>query len=80
MTDGTVSFGAELNRAATFDAVVDAAFAGMIANRFLILSHGEVSQHMGQKAEDPDRWFTAMAKLRRRYPLDSSTSIAHLDC
>jgi hypothetical protein len=47
-----------------------------MANRFLSLPHAEVRHYMCQKAEDPDRWIAAMAKLRRRYAPDSSTSVA----
>ncbi|MFN9497065.1 MAG: SDR family NAD(P)-dependent oxidoreductase [Erythrobacteraceae bacterium] len=76
MTDGKVSFGAELNGVLTADAVANAAIEGVMANRFLILPHAEVRHYMCQKAEDPDRWIAAMAKLRRRYAPDSSTSVA----
>jgi len=45
--------------------VADAVVAGIAAERFLILPHPEVTTYTRRKAEDPDRWLSGMARLRR---------------
>ena len=45
--------------------VADAVIAGLDAERFLILPHPEVATYVRRKAEDPDRWLSGMARLRR---------------
>ena len=45
--------------------VADAVVAGLDAERFLILPHPEVTTYMQRKADDYDRWFAGMTRLRR---------------
>jgi NAD(P)-dependent dehydrogenase (short-subunit alcohol dehydrogenase family) len=49
----------------TPEAVAEAVVAGLDAERFLILPHPEVATYVRRKAEDPDRWLSGMARLRR---------------
>jgi hypothetical protein len=39
---------------------------GVIADRFLILTHPAMSEYMTRKANDPDRWIRGMSRLRAR--------------
>jgi NAD(P)-dependent dehydrogenase (short-subunit alcohol dehydrogenase family) len=48
------------------EAVADAVIAGLADERFLILPHPEVHDHLQRKAADPDRWIAGMRKLQRR--------------
>ena len=48
------------------EAVADAVVAGLAEERFLILPHPEVHDHLRRKAADPDRWIAGMRKLQRR--------------
>jgi NAD(P)-dependent dehydrogenase (short-subunit alcohol dehydrogenase family) len=48
------------------EAVADAVVAGLAEERFLILPHPEVHDHLLRKAADPDRWIAGMRKLQRR--------------
>lgn len=41
-------------------AIVD----GIVARRFMILTHPEVLGYLQRKADDPDRWLTSMRRLR----------------
>ncbi len=43
----------------------NAAFDGLAAGRFLILPHPQVAEYARRRAEDPERWLTGMARLRR---------------
>ena len=47
------------------EAVAEAAFDGLAAGRFLILPHPQVAEYARRRAEDPERWLTGMARLRR---------------
>ncbi|MGE8127011.1 SDR family NAD(P)-dependent oxidoreductase [Methylobacterium sp. NPDC080182] len=47
------------------EAVAEAAFDGLEAGRFLILPHPQVAEYARRRAEDPERWLTGMARLRR---------------
>ena len=44
--------------------VADDVVAGIAAERFLILPHGEVAEFVRRKASDPDRWLRGMRRLR----------------
>jgi len=46
--------------------VAEAVIAGLADERFLILPHPEVLDHLQRKAGDPDRWIGGMRKLQRR--------------
>jgi NAD(P)-dependent dehydrogenase (short-subunit alcohol dehydrogenase family) len=46
--------------------VADAVVNAMREERFLILPHEEVAQHMALKASNPDRWIGGMRKIVRR--------------
>jgi NAD(P)-dependent dehydrogenase (short-subunit alcohol dehydrogenase family) len=46
--------------------VADVVVQAMREERFLILPHEEVAQHMALKAAQPDRWIGGMRKLVRR--------------
>lgn len=48
------------------EVVADAVIAGLADERFLILPHPEVHDHLQRKAADPDRWIAGMRKLQRR--------------
>jgi NAD(P)-dependent dehydrogenase (short-subunit alcohol dehydrogenase family) len=48
------------------EAVADAVIEGLADERFLILPHPEVHDHVVRKATDPDRWIAGMRKLQRR--------------
>jgi len=45
--------------------VAEIVVASLDAERFLILPHKEVTTFLRRKAEDPDRWLSGMARLRR---------------
>ncbi|MCJ2053317.1 SDR family NAD(P)-dependent oxidoreductase [Methylobacterium sp. J-070] len=47
------------------EAVAEAALDGLAAGRFLILPHPQVAAYARRRAEDPERWLTGMARLRR---------------
>lgn len=47
--------------------VADALFAGMAADRFLILPHPEVATHYRMRATDPDRWLTGMSRIQQKW-------------
>ncbi|MEH3061305.1 MAG: SDR family NAD(P)-dependent oxidoreductase [Methylobacterium radiotolerans] len=47
------------------EAVAEAAFDGLTSGRFLILPHPQVAEYARRRAEDPERWLTGMARLRR---------------
>jgi NAD(P)-dependent dehydrogenase (short-subunit alcohol dehydrogenase family) len=49
----------------TAAAVADAVVEGLAAEQFLILPHPEVATYLRRKADDPDRWLSGMARLRR---------------
>jgi NAD(P)-dependent dehydrogenase (short-subunit alcohol dehydrogenase family) len=67
MIDGVNPFGAEANGVLSPDAVADVALRGVEEDRFLILPHAIVAEHVRRKAEDPERWIGALAKMRRAY-------------
>jgi NAD(P)-dependent dehydrogenase (short-subunit alcohol dehydrogenase family) len=46
--------------------VAEAVVAGLAAERFLILPHPEVYDHLQRKAADHDRWLRGMRKLQAR--------------
>jgi len=48
------------------EAVADAVVEGLADERFLILPHPEVHDHLQRKAADPDRWIAGMRRLQRR--------------
>ncbi|MET0727329.1 MAG: SDR family oxidoreductase [Acidimicrobiales bacterium] len=54
------------------EAVADTVIAGLAEERFLILPHPEVRDHLARKVADPDRWIGGMRKLQRRVR-DAST-------
>ena len=43
--------------------VADAVVAGLVEERFLILPHVEVHDHLRRKADDPDRWVGTLQRL-----------------
>jgi NAD(P)-dependent dehydrogenase (short-subunit alcohol dehydrogenase family) len=43
--------------------VADAVIAGLADQRFLILPHPDVHDHLRHKADDPDRWITALQRF-----------------
>jgi NAD(P)-dependent dehydrogenase (short-subunit alcohol dehydrogenase family) len=45
--------------------VAEAVIAGIREERFLILPHEQVAQHMALKATDPERWLKGMRRLVR---------------
>lgn len=45
------------------DDVAAAAIAGLADERFLILPHPEVAEHLRRKATDPDRWLGAVNRM-----------------
>lgn len=45
--------------------VAEIVVAGIDEERFLILAHGEIAQHLAIKAADPERWITEMRHLVR---------------
>ena len=45
--------------------VAEDVVAGLEAERFLILPHGEVAEYVRRKATDPDRWLRGMRRLRK---------------
>lgn len=47
--------------------VVEALFAGMAEDRFLILPHPEAAAYYRARAEDPDRWLTGMNHLQQKW-------------
>ncbi|MEV7090004.1 SDR family oxidoreductase [Streptomyces sp. NPDC093085] len=49
------------------DAVADALFDAMAENRFLVLPHPEVAEYARARAEDPDRWLSAMNHLQQKW-------------
>jgi NAD(P)-dependent dehydrogenase (short-subunit alcohol dehydrogenase family) len=46
--------------------VADAVLEGIREERFLILPHAKVSEHMALKASQPDRWIRGMRRLVRQ--------------
>ncbi|HEX2391557.1 MAG TPA: SDR family oxidoreductase [Solirubrobacterales bacterium] len=46
------------------EAAAEALLAGLTADRFLILSHAEVSTYMERKAADPERWLGGMQRFQ----------------
>jgi NAD(P)-dependent dehydrogenase (short-subunit alcohol dehydrogenase family) len=55
----------DMNGVLTAEAVAEAVVEGLDAERFLILPHPEVATYVRRKTDDPDRWLTGMARLRR---------------
>ena len=49
------------------EAVAEAAWAGLVAGRFLILPHTEVATYAQRRAEDHDRWIRGMQRLQRSF-------------
>ncbi|WP_439794555.1 SDR family NAD(P)-dependent oxidoreductase, partial [Streptomyces griseus] len=49
------------------DAVADALFEAMDADRFLVLPHPEVAGYYQARAADPDRWMGNMNKLQQKW-------------
>ncbi|MEW2068341.1 SDR family oxidoreductase [Streptomyces sp. NPDC007346] len=49
------------------DAVADALFDAMEADRFLVLPHPEVAGYYRARAEDPDRWMGNMNRLQQKW-------------
>ncbi|AXI70763.1 SDR family oxidoreductase [Streptomyces bacillaris] len=49
------------------DAVADALFDAMAADRFLVLPHPEVAGYYRARAEDPDRWMGNMNRLQQKW-------------
>lgn len=45
------------------DAVAEAVVEGLDAQRFLILPHPEVVEHLRRKATDPDRWLRSLGRV-----------------
>jgi NAD(P)-dependent dehydrogenase (short-subunit alcohol dehydrogenase family) len=45
--------------------VADALFAGIAADRFLILSHPEVADYAAQRITDPERWLSDINRIQR---------------
>ena len=45
------------------DEVADVVVAGLDAEKFLILPHPEVAEHMRRKATDRDRWLKGLRRL-----------------
>jgi NAD(P)-dependent dehydrogenase (short-subunit alcohol dehydrogenase family) len=48
------------------EAVADCIVEGVAGGRFLILTHGQVSEYCQRKAADHDRWIQGMRRFRRR--------------
>lgn len=46
--------------------VAEAVVAGLREERFLVLPHPEVHDHLQKKVADPDRWLGGMRRLQRR--------------
>ncbi|MFB8107148.1 SDR family oxidoreductase [Streptomyces sp. NPDC056007] len=49
------------------DAVADALFDAMAADRFLVLPHPEVAGYYQARATDPDRWMGNMNRLQQKW-------------
>lgn len=49
------------------DAVADALFDAMAADRFLVLPHPEVAGYYQARAADPDRWIGNMNRLQQKW-------------
>ncbi|MFC9178762.1 MULTISPECIES: SDR family oxidoreductase [Streptomyces] len=49
------------------DAVADALFDAMAADRFLVLPHPEVAGYYQARATDPDRWMGSMNRLQQKW-------------
>lgn len=49
------------------DAVADALFEAMDADRFLVLPHPEVAHYYQARAADPDRWMRGMNRLQQKW-------------
>ncbi|MEU3599579.1 SDR family oxidoreductase [Streptomyces sp. NPDC006798] len=49
------------------EAVADALFEGIAADRFLILPHPDVARFRQGRAADPDRWLAGMNRVQRRW-------------
>src|SRR5688572_18138317 len=47
--------------------VADTVVAGLDAEKFLILPHAEVAQHLQRKAADRDRWIAGMNRLQQKW-------------
>ncbi|MGU3420163.1 SDR family NAD(P)-dependent oxidoreductase [Methylobacterium sp. D54C] len=47
------------------ETVAEVALDGLASGRFLILPHPQVAEYARRRAEDPERWLTGMARLRR---------------
>jgi hypothetical protein len=62
-----------LDDALTPDEVAHAVIDGLHAERFLILPHPKVHEHIRRKADDYDRWLSGMRRLQASMiPLKSS--------
>jgi hypothetical protein len=48
------------------EAVAEAVWSGMAADRFLILPHPEVAQYYSARAGDTDKWLRGMNRLQQR--------------
>ncbi|MFJ5045808.1 SDR family oxidoreductase [Streptomyces sp. NPDC088719] len=49
------------------EAVADALFEAMDADRFLVLPHPEVGRYYQARAADPDRWMRGMNRLQQKW-------------
>jgi NAD(P)-dependent dehydrogenase (short-subunit alcohol dehydrogenase family) len=49
------------------EAVADALFEGIEADRFLILPHPEAAEYYRARAADPDRWLTSMNRIQQKW-------------
>ncbi|MFJ6700458.1 SDR family oxidoreductase [Streptomyces sp. NPDC091272] len=49
------------------EAVADALFEGIAADRFLILPHPEVADYYTARATEPDRWLSGMNHLQQKW-------------
>jgi NAD(P)-dependent dehydrogenase (short-subunit alcohol dehydrogenase family) len=75
MTTGGFFAGADVDGVMTAELCVDAAIAGLRAEKFVILPHANVADYVKLKADNYERWIGGMAKLRRRI---AAARAAHL--
>ncbi|EDY51881.1 oxidoreductase [Streptomyces clavuligerus] len=59
------------------EAVADALFEGIGADRFLILPHPEVAGFYRNRATDPEHWLTGMNGIQRTWEAGPAGSAAH---
>jgi NAD(P)-dependent dehydrogenase (short-subunit alcohol dehydrogenase family) len=69
LLEGLAADGASagLDGVVTADEVADAAVAGMLAERFLILPHPRVADYYAKKAGGHDKWLRQMEALQERF-------------